>query len=811
MASPSEAITEPTVSPSGQSVEDSQATQQNSTQHTGTLLVTIPVQPDSPGNDSQRAASSVELMTAQVDIFQVGRKEVVEEVCGPHQLSGQGFCDQPKEELGINDQQMVAPSLNNQQLVALSLNNQQVAAENLCDPTVDAHSPNDQKVAAQGLIDHQMSVAGVSCSPCVVMPVISSANEPKTWVVGDGLCGQSSASSTSIQHFIPSPPVVDQKVLGQQGSKISSIQKMAAPEGACESMSGLGVENASMKLPTISPQPVVIAPYSPEMMTSLTPQTVMTPSIQPITHIPGTTSVPTKTIYQQPHNETQPNIEDSKVSATLNYDTHQYNGSSQQTSEPQMEQSYSGHQMAPQSYNYQQGAAQASYYKTYQGAAQSYYTSSLSCSEYINSSGQLKSKTYVADQTTGRRYPVQALPKQLYTQQQNSTGAVYPRHNQALVANMPYTFYNMAAPVMHDVPLRVRIQMLQIHLQMLLGKSRLKAHCLYRIYKQHSSRIEQLRYQSLNDMSSTTWHHPSINTYYDHIHLNLIGQIEHSINKVGEKEAELREKLRLQSHGDDDYEQISEPPSPDAVAQRATVNSVVIAESSPNMDPVTVAESLLNIDSVVMAESLPNMGSVVMADSSPNTDTVSVANTNPTETGTFTHNAPVMKVVGEPLTGFIGQPAVLAVQPISYSANNKPIYTTKNHSHHNTTAYTLSSEKQTPALHMAIKKNKEQLAAVRLAHIKKSVPLNVVAVRIMNKWYEQNIDAPYPANETAEVMANAGGITVEQVKKWFANKRMRSGNTKSIKEQAKSRSKQVVHVHNDVLFVTTNGQQMMQL
>lgn len=62
-------------------------------------------------------------------------------------------------------------------------------------------------------------------------------------------------------------------------------------------------------------------------------------------------------------------------------------------------------------------------------------------------------------------------------------------------------------------------------------------------------------------------------------------------------------------------------------------------------------------------------------------------------------------------------------------------------------------------------------------------PLNALAVRIMNNWYERNQNNPYPSNDTAEVIAKAGNITVEQVRKWFANKRMRSANTKPQKRR----------------------------
>lgn len=65
--------------------------------------------------------------------------------------------------------------------------------------------------------------------------------------------------------------------------------------------------------------------------------------------------------------------------------------------------------------------------------------------------------------------------------------------------------------------------------------------------------------------------------------------------------------------------------------------------------------------------------------------------------------------------------------------------------------------------------------------------LNPIAVRIMTAWYNNNSEHPYPSYESAQVMATAGDITVDQVKKWFANRRRRSNNTKPMKEIAQRR------------------------
>ena len=57
--------------------------------------------------------------------------------------------------------------------------------------------------------------------------------------------------------------------------------------------------------------------------------------------------------------------------------------------------------------------------------------------------------------------------------------------------------------------------------------------------------------------------------------------------------------------------------------------------------------------------------------------------------------------------------------------------------------------------------------------------LNAKAVDIMEEWYSANWNHPYPSMEVTESLAERGGITVTQVKKWMANKRVRSYNTLS--------------------------------
>ena len=63
------------------------------------------------------------------------------------------------------------------------------------------------------------------------------------------------------------------------------------------------------------------------------------------------------------------------------------------------------------------------------------------------------------------------------------------------------------------------------------------------------------------------------------------------------------------------------------------------------------------------------------------------------------------------------------------------------------------------------------------------------AVAMMEEWYSRNFEHPYPSNTAVEALAKAGEITTEQVKKWFANKRNRSKNSKSMREVANMRRK----------------------
>ena len=88
--------------------------------------------------------------------------------------------------------------------------------------------------------------------------------------------------------------------------------------------------------------------------------------------------------------------------------------------------------------------------------------------------------------------------------------------------------------------------------------------------------------------------------------------------------------------------------------------------------------------------------------------------------------------------------------------------------------------------------------------------LSTSAVSVLNGWYEAHYDHPYPGDTVVGELATTAKITVPQVKKWMANKRVRSSNTlpyngsihpkKLLKiEQLKESKKPVVTSENSIV------------
>ncbi|XP_021369004.1 uncharacterized protein LOC110460439 isoform X2 [Mizuhopecten yessoensis] len=72
--------------------------------------------------------------------------------------------------------------------------------------------------------------------------------------------------------------------------------------------------------------------------------------------------------------------------------------------------------------------------------------------------------------------------------------------------------------------------------------------------------------------------------------------------------------------------------------------------------------------------------------------------------------------------------------------------------------------------------------------------LSKKSVKVMEDWYKDHLEHPYPTGSTVELLAERGRISCEQVKKWFANKRNRSNNTRTLTEIAKAKRKRQMAV-----------------
>lgn len=69
--------------------------------------------------------------------------------------------------------------------------------------------------------------------------------------------------------------------------------------------------------------------------------------------------------------------------------------------------------------------------------------------------------------------------------------------------------------------------------------------------------------------------------------------------------------------------------------------------------------------------------------------------------------------------------------------------------------------------------------------VRRRAPLSRRAIKLMEAWYQSHQDHPYPSATVTEALARSGDVTTEQVRKWFANKRIRNCNTRSLTEIAK--------------------------
>ncbi|CAF0723577.1 unnamed protein product [Brachionus calyciflorus] len=75
-------------------------------------------------------------------------------------------------------------------------------------------------------------------------------------------------------------------------------------------------------------------------------------------------------------------------------------------------------------------------------------------------------------------------------------------------------------------------------------------------------------------------------------------------------------------------------------------------------------------------------------------------------------------------------------------------------------------------------KEQEKVSKKNSFKLSRKQQLPDIAIDIMNDWFEDHINNPYPTLDEKEKMAKQSGITVKQVTAWFSNRRNRSQNTK---------------------------------
>jgi hypothetical protein len=81
-----------------------------------------------------------------------------------------------------------------------------------------------------------------------------------------------------------------------------------------------------------------------------------------------------------------------------------------------------------------------------------------------------------------------------------------------------------------------------------------------------------------------------------------------------------------------------------------------------------------------------------------------------------------------------------------------------------------------------------------------SCKITSTAISVMTIWYEQHCEHPYPNRDDLRSMAKTCDLSVEQVRKWFYNRRQRLGNVKSIGQITQYRKRSRMEYHDDILL-----------
>ena len=96
--------------------------------------------------------------------------------------------------------------------------------------------------------------------------------------------------------------------------------------------------------------------------------------------------------------------------------------------------------------------------------------------------------------------------------------------------------------------------------------------------------------------------------------------------------------------------------------------------------------------------------------------------------------------------------------------------------------------------------NPETLAKVVTKRPGKPGTITSDAVCVMTSWYDQHADHPYPTRTELSVMAETCGISAEQVRKWFYNRRQRLGNVKTMGQIINQRKRARIEDQDDILL-----------
>ena len=72
-------------------------------------------------------------------------------------------------------------------------------------------------------------------------------------------------------------------------------------------------------------------------------------------------------------------------------------------------------------------------------------------------------------------------------------------------------------------------------------------------------------------------------------------------------------------------------------------------------------------------------------------------------------------------------------------------------------------------------------------------PYDDAVTRVLLDWYNRHRHLPYPTKEEVQEIAREAGIRVVQVRKWFANKRLRDGTVLPLDEVSRRHKQQLHH------------------